>query len=213
MNRTRRALGCSVALVLIATAVGACGDDSAEVPRAADAVDVAAAHADADATASPAQLVAARDHGHADDVTNAMLANAAFQDVGVAEAAGYASSLSTLGCFMDAELGGMGVHYIDESLLDAELDVQHPEALVYELDASGEVVGLVGHEYIVPVDAWTSSRAPRLFGMKLHRHPVLPLWVMHAWLWKDNPAGTFVDWNPAVRPCPAGVPVFGVDLP
>jgi hypothetical protein len=213
MNRARRGLGCAVALVLTATAVGACGDDSAEVPQAADAVD-AATHADADATASPAQLVTSRHHDrHADDVTAAMLANAAFQDVEVAEAAGYASSLATLGCFMDTELGGMGVHYIDESLLDAELDVQHPEALVYELDASGEVVGLVAHEYIVPVDAWTSNRAPRLFGMKLHRHPLLPLWVMHAWLWKDNPAGTFVDWNPAVRPCPEGVPVFGVDLP
>jgi hypothetical protein len=32
-------------------------------------------------------------------------------------------------------------------------------------------------------------------------------------LWKANPAGMFADWNPAVCLCPAGVPIFGVDLP
>jgi hypothetical protein len=36
---------------------------------------------------------------------------------------------------------------------------------------------------------------------------------MHAWIWKDNPSGMFVDFNPKVRLCPEGVPVFGVDLP
>ena len=107
----------------------------------------------------------------------------------------------------------MGVHYIDEDLLDATVDITKPEALVYELDASGQVAGLVAHEYIVPVDAWTSSKPPRLFGMDFHRHPTLPLWVLHTWLWKDNPAGVFEDWNPAVRLCPAGVPIFGTDLP
>ena len=44
-------------------------------------------------------------------------------------------------------------------LLDATVDITKPEALVYELDASGQVTGLVAHEYIVPVDAWTSQQA------------------------------------------------------
>ena len=109
--------------------------------------------------------------------------------------------------------GGMGVHYINPGLMYATVDITKPEALVYELDAAGHVAGLVAHEYIVPVDAWTSKKAPQLFGMDFHRHPVLPLWVHHAWVWKDNPAGVFEDWNPAVRLCPAGVPVFGTDLP
>jgi hypothetical protein len=107
----------------------------------------------------------------------------------------------------------MGMHYLDESLLDAAVDLATPEALVYELDADGAVVGLVAHEYIVPVDAWTSAEPPQLSGVDFHQHPTLPLWVLHAWLWKDNPTGMFSDWNPAVRPCPAGVPIFGVDLP
>jgi hypothetical protein len=143
----------------------------------------------------------------------AMLATAAYQDVAVAEKAGYASSLQTLGCFQSPELGGMGVHYIMGDLLDADVDIKRPEALVYELDAAGHIVGLVAHEYIVPVDQWRSTAAPELFGMRFHRHPTLPLWVLHTWLWKDNAAGVFEDWNPAVRPCPAGVPIFGTDLP
>ena len=143
----------------------------------------------------------------------AQIGTARYQDVAIAERDGYTSSRDTLGCFEQAGKGGMGLHFIDEALLDDHLDVAAPEALVYELGADGEVVGLVAHEYIVPVDAWTSDSPPQLFGMDLHRHPTLPLWVLHTWLWKDNPTGLFADWNPAVRPCPEGVPVFGRDLP
>jgi hypothetical protein len=145
------------------------------------------------------------------DRVAAMLANAAYQDVAVAESAGYASSLQSLGCFQNPGRGGMGVHYINGSLMDATVDSTKPEALVYELDAAGHITGLVAHEYIVPVDKWMSREPPELFGVDFHRHPTLPLWVLHAWLWKDNPAGVFEDWNPAVRLCPAGVPIFGTN--
>lgn len=147
------------------------------------------------------------------DQTAAMVANAKYQDVAVAESAGWTSTIDALGCFQDVAKGGMGVHYLNSALMDGVVDITKPEALVYELDADGNVSGLVAHEYIVPVEAWTSKLPPRLFGMAFHRHPVLPLWVMHTWLWKENPTGMFSDWNPAVRPCPSGVPIFGVDLP
>jgi hypothetical protein len=142
----------------------------------------------------------------------AQRATAADQDVEVAAADGYASTLDTLGCFQDPQ-GGMGLHYINTALLDDTVDLTKPEALVYELRADASIAGLVAHEYIVPVDAWTSTRPPTLGGVPLHRHPTLPLWVLHTWLWKDNPAGDFADWNPAVRPCPDGVPVFDHDRP
>ena len=151
-------------------------------------------------------------HSHvpsADDVVAATRATAAFQDVAVAEAAGYANTVEALGCFHNPEHGGMGLHYLREALLDDQLNVETPEALVYELGPGGEVVSLVAHEYVVPVAAWTSEEPPRIFGMDLHRHNVLPLWVMHTWLWKDNPAGFFEDYNPAVRLCPEGVKLFG----
>jgi hypothetical protein len=149
----------------------------------------------------------------AEEQAAAMAATARYQDVAIAEAEGWASSIDTLGCFQDDDRGGMGVHYVNDSLMDDVVDITKPEALVYELDATGAVAGLVAHEYIVPVEAWTSAEPPQLFGMDFHQHPVLPLWVLHTWMWKENPTGMFSDWNPAVRPCPAGVPIFGVDLP
>ena len=160
------------------------------------------------------------DHSHgaeseadAADVVAATLATAGFQDVAVAEDAGYGSTIDALGCFHSAEHGGMGLHYLNESLMDDQVDITTPEALVYELDASGAITGLIAHEYIVPVEAWTADEPPSLFGVDFHQHAVLPLWVLHALLWKDNPAGMFVDYNPKVRTCPEGVPIFGVDLP
>jgi hypothetical protein len=147
------------------------------------------------------------------DQEQAMRATAQYQDVEVAEAAGWTSTIETLGCFQDPLRGGMGEHHVNGSLMDAVVDPTKPEGLVYELDVDGNVAGLVAHEYIVPVDAWTSNEVPRLFGMAFHRHSTLPLWVLHTWLWKPNPSGVFADWNPAVRPCPSGVPIFGVDLP
>jgi hypothetical protein len=168
-------------------------------------------------TALPATTTTGEhDHGMGADpaeIASANLAAAGFQDVAVAEANGYTSTLETLGCFEDAEAGGMGVHWLNESLMDDQVDITQPEALVYELDVNGQVTGLVAHEYIVPIEAWTSEEPPNLFGLDFHQHGTLPLWILHAWIWKDNPSGVFTDYNPKVRLCPEGVPIFGVDLP
>ena len=158
-------------------------------------------HEGGDEEADPAEVAAAN------------LATAGFQDLAVAETAGYGNTMEALGCFENPEVGGMGLHFLREDLMDDVVDVTEPEALVYELDHNGEITGLVAHEYIVPVEAWTGEDAPSLFGREFHQHPVMPLWVLHAWIWKENPAGMFEDWNPKVRLCPDGVPVFGVDLP
>jgi hypothetical protein len=203
----RRHLAVAVAAVAAAgSLLAACADDpgpasqptAVTVPTPTTGPDH---HPGADATMRPADRAAAQ------------LATAAFQDVAVAEAAGYASTIDTLGCFQDPELGGMGVHYLDEALMDDAVDIAHPEALVYELRADGTIDGLVAHEYIVPVEAWTEAEPPTLFDVDFHRHPTLPLWVLHTWIWKDDVAGVFADWNPAVRLCPADVPIFGRDLP
>jgi hypothetical protein len=147
------------------------------------------------------------------DLAAANLAAAPYQDVAQAEAAGYVSTLDTLGCFEDPQRGGMGVHYSNEALMDATVDISAPEALVYELDAEGQVTELVAHEYIVPIDAWTENDPPRLFGRDFYQHPSLPMWILHTWIWKDNPMGVFEDFNPRVRPCPDGVPVYGEQRP
>jgi hypothetical protein len=53
------------------------------------------------------------------------------------------------------------------------------------------------------------NRASRPHRLMVLMRPVAAL----TWLWKDNPAGVFEDWNPAVRLCPAVVPIFVTDRP
>lgn len=207
VRRRTRVVG--VALAAAALMTGGCTLGTPTTPKVAGSA------------AEPASATLHAGHHHPSayasisrhDRIRAQLATAAHQDVASAEAAGWASSLRTLGCFQDPRRGGMGLHYINGALMDDKVDISRPEALVYELDAKGHVDGLVAHEYIVPIDAWHGKRLPRLFGVEFHQHPTLPLYVLHAWLWKDNARGDFDDWNPAVRQCPAGVPVFGEDLP
>jgi len=146
------------------------------------------------------------------ELAEARQATAGFHRVGDAEAAGYASTLDTLGCFENPGVGGMGLHYLNGSILDGTPQANAPEALVFEMRPNGKLK-LVGLEYIVPVDAWTGEMPPSLFGRHFHQHPTLPLWVLHAWVWQPNPSGMFQDWNPNVAMCPDDVPVFGVDLP
>ena len=132
---------------------------------------------------------------------------AKYHKVSHAEAAGYVSTLDLLGCFQNPGVGGMGLHYLNPTLLDGLVDADTPEALVYEMTDHG--LKLAGVEYIVPLDAWDGQDPPELFGEHFHVNAVLGLWVLHAWIWTPNPTGVFQDWNPSVALCPAGVPVFG----
>jgi hypothetical protein len=72
--------------------------------------------------------------------------------------------------------------------------------MVYEVK---DGLKLVAVEYIVPAPAWTSVVPPKLYGLEFHMNTDLDVWVLHAWVWRNNPAGMFTDWNPAVGACPA----------
>lgn len=124
-------------------------------------------------------------------------ATAAFRSVASAEAAGYAAFLE---CFENPGVGGMGQHYVDFGALDGVVEATHPEAMVYEVRPNGELV-LVGVEYIVPGDLVDPANPPELFGHDFHENTTLGVWVLHAWIWKANPAGIFQDWNPNVGRC------------
>jgi hypothetical protein len=126
------------------------------------------------------------------------LATRAYQDVAAAEAAGYEAFLD---CFDDPATGGMGQHHVDTTRLDDTVEATAPEAMVYEVTATGLVAGAV--EWIVPADLVDPDAPPELFGRPFHLNEELDVWVLHAWIWKDNPLGMFEDWNPKVRPCPA----------
>lgn len=140
-------------------------------------------------------------------LASARQGTAAFHRVGHAEAAGYVSTLDLLGCFEKPGVGGMGLHYLNPTLLDGSVDARTPEALVYEM--TEDRLRLVGVEYIVPLGAWVGENPPELFGEHFHVNEALGLWVLHAWIWRPNPTGMFEDWNPSVALCPEGAPVFG----
>ena len=102
-------------------------------------------------------------------------------------------------CMVDpsgAGRGAMGYHYVNTGLLDAEVDVATPEALLYEPDAAG-INQLVAVEYVIPKAAWTHADPPRLFGRDFTLNG-FDLWALHVWVWKDNPSGRYADWNPRV---------------
>ena len=101
-------------------------------------------------------------------------------------------------CF-DSPTGGMGVHYVRN--IDATIDAADPEALVYELEPNGRQ-RLVGVEYIIPADLVDPANPPELFGHEFHPHSFLPVWILHAWVWKHNPDGMLADFNPTVGQCP-----------
>jgi hypothetical protein len=125
-----------------------------------------------------------------------------FRDVQQAIAQGYGEFL---GCVSGPQEGAMGVHFVNGPLvMDGELDVNHPEALIYEPRNGGR--RLVGVEYIVLVDAWHAHHAepPVLQGQVFqynaspNRYRLPPFYELHVWSSRDNPHGAFVDWNPRV---------------
>jgi hypothetical protein len=126
-----------------------------------------------------------------------------FQDVNNAIADGY---VQNGGCVSGPQQGAMGVHYVKPALFDDKIDVENPEALVYE-PRRGRLQ-LVAAEYITPAAAWEGSHAPgdmpQLMGHLYHlvagpnRYGPDSFYEIHVWAWKGNHHGTFSDWNPEV---------------
>ena len=128
---------------------------------------------------------------------------AQFHRVEAAQAAGWDLVPGLDHCF-ESEAGGMGLHYINVGLLDTTLDPLQPEALVYHHSPNGQLqLGAV--EYIVPQAAWDAEdhgQLPVALGQEFHLNEALGVYVLHAWIFTHNSAGTFGDWNANVS-CPA----------
>jgi len=118
-----------------------------------------------------------------------------YRSLPAAMAAGYNAQLT--GCMELPPAGGMGFHYGDVRLIDAVVDPLRPEILMYEPQANGDLL-FVGVEYVVPYSVWAHQEPPHLLGVPFHRNDTFQLWVLHAWIWKSNPAGMLADWNPRV---------------
>ena len=152
-----------------------------------------------------AQHVGAQHESHTAGALPAAVRRATerFRDVNEAMAAGY---VQFQGCVSGPEKGAMGVHYSNFALFDGKVDVRHPEVLVYE-PRKGRLQ-LVAAEYITPAEAWDPEHElfdkPQLMGHLFHfapgpnRYGPTAFYELHVWAWKDNPNGTFADWNPNV---------------
>jgi hypothetical protein len=155
------------------------------------------------ATLSAAPLAQAQPPGPTSSlVAEVRLATREFHDVGVAIGAGYASAGS---CVSGPQAGAMGIHYPNGALVgDGVLDPRRPEILIYE--QRGGRLRLLGVEYLVIAEQWHAANAapPVLMGQHFHyvgspnRYGLPPFYELHVWAWRDNPSGTFADWNPHV---------------
>ncbi len=126
-----------------------------------------------------------------------------YKDVNAAIADGYVS----LGmCVSSPEEGAMGVHFAKSALIgDDKVVADEPELLIYE-PHNGKYK-LVGVEYLLLAANWDAANPadpPMLVGQLLqfvnapNRYRLPAFYELHVWAWKNNPKGTFSDFNPAV---------------
>jgi hypothetical protein len=109
------------------------------------------------------------------------------------------------GCVSHPTAGAMGYHYFNADLMaDLTTDLLHPEVLVYAPGEDGELE-LAAVEWVVRGQNSNPpgvSAPPTVLDMPMHiLVPAVGFYIMHAWVWKPNPAGMFADFNPEVS-CP-----------
>jgi len=150
--------------------------------------------------------------GLQDELAQVRRATARFHDLDAARAAGYelgwvnGSGMRILtGCISNPTAGAMGYHYFNADLMaDLTTDLLHPEALVYAPTENGKLE-LAAAEWIVRGQNSNPpgvASPPSMLGMPMHiLVPAVGFYLMHAWVWKHNPAGIMADWNPEVS-CP-----------
>ena len=155
--------------------------------------------------------------GQSDQIAQSKLVqivrNATLQYQNVANATGYTP---VLGCVSGPDHGAMGIHYVNTGLINGEtllsngqLDARKPQALIYEPQSNSELK-LVGVEFIILASALPPNATPEVEGHLMlyidgpstlrpkatpNRYGLPAFFELHVWAWKDNPQGSFVDWN------------------
>jgi hypothetical protein len=117
-----------------------------------------------------------------------------FRDPNYALAMGYVPGP----CVSGAGAGAMGVHFVNESLVDAAApDVDRPEAIIYE-PVLGGGYRLVGVEYITLAGPAVLEGHLLQYVGAPNRYGLPGFYELHVWAWRDNPGGTFADFNTRV---------------
>jgi hypothetical protein len=154
--------------------------------------------------AAPAEVLA-------DELAQVRRATAGFHRVEKATEAGYelgwvngSGVRIVAGCVSHPTAGAMGYHYFNAELMaDDSVDLRRPEVLVYAPAADGDLKP-VAVEWVARSAQSNPpgvSQAPSVLGMDMHilvPPPGPAFYLMHAWVWAENPAGMFADWNPDV---------------
>lgn len=151
-----------------------------------------------------------------------------YKDINVALAEGYITPdnhcVSAKGEGLPPELGGMGIHYIHPALLEITAtaprvdgnstytDWTQPAILIYEPQADGSLE-FVAVENLVFEKAWKGAGMtdqPMLNGRSWDHmaddpatpgdeaHGFMPHYDQHVWLFRDNPMGELMPFNPNV---------------
>jgi hypothetical protein len=79
------------------------------------------------------------------------------------------------------------------------------EIILFEPTPNGGI-RITGVDFLVLAADWDSKHngPPQLMGQLFHffespnRFGLPPFYTLHVWAWKDNPNGTFTNWNPNV---------------
>jgi hypothetical protein len=167
------------------------------LPLAAAATDQAAYFADPDS-----QHALHWKHSRSPLVEKVRNATRRFKNINVPLGEGW---IVATPCVSGPNAGAMGIHLLLPSRLDAVLDADEPEALIYEPLPNG-AFRLVGVEFIVLDAAWRAEHAdgnpPPSVDAHLtnyvgapNRYNLGAFHELHVWAWEDNPDGTFADWN------------------
>lgn len=166
--------------------------------------------------------------GNAQSLAALRQVTAGFHDLDSATSAGYGllkapPATAEDGCISDPSAGGMGYHYTrGNNLGDDAIDLLDPEFLVYAPTDGPALNGVVKRrlaavEYFLPfTNRWPApgtqgfSKAPSLHDFpSTSTLPDLPFtpttrfggWMFHIWLWENNAAGMFVNFNGSVPLC------------
>jgi hypothetical protein len=147
-----------------------------------------------------AELTAGHDARVAADVSVLRNATQSFRVLDSAVAAGYVRDVPN--CLVHEHHGAMGYHHTNSRLMDARVEVERPEILLYERLPDGEY-RLNGVEYIVPYTAWPrDSSPPFVMNQRMLQEDNLKFWYLHVWAWNRNPDGLFANFHPSIQ-CPA----------
>jgi hypothetical protein len=121
-------------------------------------------------------------------------ATARFNSPVQAEKSGYLNTQHCVSHPFDPSGGAMGVHWINEAVVDPHFDPLVPEALLYEPGPNGQY-RLTGVEYIV-IDVGQEHPTFAGYPLDVGGTPVpVPHYSLHVWLYRDNPDGIFEPFN------------------